>query len=88
MDDLRMDAYYYSFRTTGVREIDLILSAVACAGKAYHHTDGWQNKTPKYHDKFVEGETPEEWIQNAANKAAAKMQKSRKTNQYINYGEE
>jgi len=36
--DLRMEAYYYEFEPTGVLEIDLILSAVAHAGKVYHHT--------------------------------------------------
>jgi len=41
--ELRMDAYYYGFRPTGVVEIDRILAAVARAGKAYHHTENWQN---------------------------------------------
>jgi len=75
MDDLRMNAYYYSFQPTGVREIDMVLSAVACAGKAYHSTADWDDETPKYYDEF-EGETPVEWIQNAADKAAAKFNKS------------
>jgi len=42
-----MDAYHYSFTETGTREIDLILSAVACAGKAYHNTDCWDD-APTY----------------------------------------
>lgn len=42
-DRLRMDAYYYGFHPTGVVEIDRILAAVARAGKAYHHTENWQN---------------------------------------------
>jgi hypothetical protein len=68
-DELRMDAYYYGFTPTGVREIDLILSAVACAGKSYHHTEDWNDdgSAPPY----LEGNSPVEWIQNAANKAAA-----------------
>lgn len=33
----RMDAYYYGFDSTGVDDIDRLLSAVACAGKAFHH---------------------------------------------------
>jgi hypothetical protein len=38
---LRMDAYYYGFEPTGNHAIDRILSAVACAGKAYHNTCDW-----------------------------------------------
>lgn len=66
--DLRMDAYYYGFEPTGVREIDLILSAVACAGKAFHETADWRNDARPYDGHT--GETPEQWIQNAASKAA------------------
>ena len=71
---LRMDAYYYSFTETGNPEIDKILSAVACAGKAFHHTDQWNDE-----NEFVtghEGATPVEWIQNAANEAAYKLTRS------------
>lgn len=39
--DLRMNAYYYSFSKTGCYGVDRILSAVACAGKAFHNTDCW-----------------------------------------------
>ncbi len=65
-DKLRMNAYYYHFDETGVRVIDEILSAVACAGKAYHHTDMWDDK-PDF-----EGKKPScvDNIQNAANRAA------------------
>lgn len=38
---LRMNAYYFAFSETGVRCVDEILSAVACAGKGYHHTEDW-----------------------------------------------
>ena len=38
-----MDAYYYSFEETGCLDIDKILSAVATAGKAHHHTDEWND---------------------------------------------
>jgi hypothetical protein len=69
-----MDAYYYFFDKTGVPEIDLILSAVACAGKAYHHTENWQNETSP--SPGHTGKTPEEWIQNAADKAATKYNQS------------
>lgn len=62
--DLRMDAYYFGFSATGERVIDEILSAVACAGKAYHHTDNWNDSDdgePSY----------AELIQEAADRAAA-----------------
>lgn len=57
------DAYYYSFDATGNEHIDAILDAVARAGRAYHHTDGWRDEA------YGDG-TPVEWIQDAANKAA------------------
>lgn len=68
---MRMDAYYYNFSPTGVPEIDKILSAVACAGKAFHNTSEWNAEAyggdaPEPH----RGTTPVEWIQNAANEAA------------------
>lgn len=66
-DNLRMSAYYYGFRSTGIREIDEILSAVACAGKSYHHTSEWGDT----------GDGEPSWaeiIQEAADRAAAKMQ--------------
>lgn len=70
---LRMDAYYYSFEPTGVPEIDRILSAVACAGKAYHHTNDWDEKTTPRPGHV--GETPIDWIQNAAKDAAEAWKK-------------
>lgn len=76
MSDMRMNAYYYSFQETGVPEIDKILSAVACAGKAFHHTDGWNDESyyiPEPHS----GKTPIDWIQNAANEAATKWKEQR-----------
>jgi hypothetical protein len=71
MKDLRMDAYWYGFDKTGVDEIDKILSAVACAGKAFHNTAYWSEEASHSHHA---GETPIEWIQNAANEAAKKNQ--------------
>lgn len=68
----RMDAYYYGLERTGVPAVDLVLSAVACAGKRAHHTDGWTDAVDNaWHEPYHEGATPVEWIQNAANKAAA-----------------
>ena len=59
---LRMSAYYYQFESTGVRPIDEILSAVACAGKAFHHTSCWGT--------IQEDGTETKKIQDAAIKAA------------------
>jgi hypothetical protein len=60
----RMDGYYIGFDPTGSFAIDKILGAVACAGKAYHHTECWEDETRPYDDHT--GNRPTEWIQNAA----------------------
>lgn len=73
--ELRMVAYYYSFGPTGVQEIDLILSAVACAGKASHHTNAWQDDTDPYPGHT--GGSPIEWIQNAGRAAADALTRAR-----------
>ena len=67
--DRRLEGYYISFEPTGDYAIDKILGAVACAAKAYHHTDCWNDKTSPFDDHT--GSDPNEWIQNAANEAAA-----------------
>jgi len=67
-DELRMSAYYYGFTATGIPNIDRILSAVACAGKAFHHTEDWHQKAEPFRGHA--GSNPIEWIQNAANDAA------------------
>lgn len=74
MTELRMDAYYYGFTPTGVPEIDKILSAVACAGKSYHHTEEWNDNAGGWVGHS--GDTPVQWIQNAANEAAAALKRS------------
>lgn len=71
---MRMDAYYYSFAETGVEAIDKILSAVACAGKAYHHTEQWGDSSEWPPHK---GSCPIDWIQNAANEAAEQIKKDK-----------
>ncbi len=74
----RMNAYYYGFGKTGDDRIDKILSAVACAGKAFHHTESW-------HDEGLEpycdhtGESAVAWIQNAADEAAEARRTERKS---------
>lgn len=64
----RMDAYYFGFDRTGVGIIDAVLSAVATAGKGYHHTESWSDV-----DKWVlDGKTSYvDLIQNAAADAAS-----------------
>ena len=71
MSDLKLWAYYYSFDPTGQREIDLILHAIARAGKAFHHTDQWTEDGMTGVYDHCEGDTCQQWVQNAANKAAA-----------------
>jgi len=70
--DRRMDAYYYGFDPTGIPEIDAILSAVAHAGKGYHHTEMWSD-VPSPEEKwarFGPGRSMTDVIQAAANEAA------------------
>ena len=69
-DDLQMNAYYYGFIETGVREIDEILSAVAMAGKAYHHTSDWNDPD------FIGNDSACDLIQEMANRAAEKLGKN------------
>lgn len=73
MSDLKLHAYYYSFASTGQREIDLILHAVAKAGKAFHNTSQWIDDGMTGFYEHCDGDTCEQWIQNAANKAAAEL---------------
>lgn len=68
----RMDAYYYGFDATGVPAIDRILSAVACAGKGYHHTEDWTEPGSGGYE-HLRGDNYVEMIQNAANDAAADL---------------
>ena len=81
MKERRMDAYYYDFEFTKNASIDKILGAVACAGKAYHHTQDWCDKTSPYDDHT--GETPTEWIQNAALEAADEIDRLRAENERL-----
>ena len=65
-EKLRMNAYYYSFRPTGCYAVDKILSAVARAGKGYHHTNQWD-------DPGDDGTSYIDLIQSAADQAAKQM---------------
>ena len=75
MEDLRMSAYYYEFEPTGVKEVDELLSAVAWAGKAFHHTSQWNDECSNYGPSVdtENGITPVDWIQNAANRCAKQI---------------
>ena len=55
-DEGRLNAYYFGFMPTGNPDIDLILAAVAAAGKGYHHTDEWasDDNAPSYIDLIQE----------------------------------
>lgn len=72
-ENLRMNAYYFGFHSTGNELVDRILSAVACAGNAYHHTENWTEEIEPYEDCF-KGTTCAEWIQYAANDVAAEIE--------------
>jgi hypothetical protein len=68
-----MDAYYYSFTTTGVQVVDELLSAVASAGKYAHDTSDWTaefDTNNGYYQPSNVGASPVAWVQNAANRAA------------------
>lgn len=67
---MRMEAYYFAFDPTGNEAIDRILAAVASAGRACHHTRDW-SESSGYTPGYLRGDTPVEWIQNAAIDAAA-----------------
>ena len=60
---MRMRAYYYSFTPTGCEPVDKILSAVASAGKGYHHTEDWG-------EAGRDGKSEVDKMQEAANEAA------------------
>ena len=68
-EPLRMSAYYYSFDETGVRSVDEILSAVAIAGKAYHHTESWSDPIYNRPESYID------LIQQAAERAAAEIRR-------------
>jgi hypothetical protein len=74
-----MAAYYYSFDETGVDAIDIVLSAVACAGKAFHHTEEWQDADShpdlEPYEPEHRGDSPAQWINNAAFDAAESFRK-------------
>jgi len=71
-DDLRMDAYYYAFSETGQILVDRMLSSVALAGKAYHHTEFWSDDAEPWRS-WQRGSSHVEFIQNAANDVATRL---------------
>jgi hypothetical protein len=67
-----MNAYYFAFTPTGCREIDVILSAIASAGKGYHHTEDWSTPMDAYPP--FRGTSYLEFIYNAAIDAAKEIE--------------
>lgn len=65
-DNLR--SYYFHFKPTGEPLVDKILEAVSQGGRCFHSTELWQEE---YEREGLEGKSVQEWIQNAANNAAA-----------------
>ena len=74
--NMRMQGYYIGFDPTGIGVIDRILSSIAQAGKAYHHTDSWNEVMEYDYGLIRKGETCEDAIQRAANDAAAAIRES------------
>ena len=74
---MRLEAYYYSFEPTGEEMVDRVLSAVACAGKAYHSTSSWSDEDCPPYEPFLRGDTCAAQIQNAAIDAAAEVTRLR-----------
>ncbi len=70
-------SYHFSLESTGIKEIDDLLYAIAKAGKCFHCTSQWNEETLYgISDPLLEGNTPQEWIQNAANKLTCNMSNS------------
>ena len=63
------DAYYYSFGITKCYPVDVVLHAVAKAGKAYHNTSEWGEQCEPW-TVHLKGDCPIDWIWNAADAAA------------------
>lgn len=73
---MSIDSYYFSFKETGVRDIDRLLYTIAQAGKCFHCTSQWTEETSwKPLDTDLIGDNPIEWIQNAANDLAKTLEK-------------
>jgi len=73
----RTDAYYFSFEPTGVQVIDDLLHAVAWAGKANHHTEGWSDEL--WLESYGPLRKGEDWIsliQSLANDGADEIRKA------------
>lgn len=68
---MNLQSFNFSFEPTGDKDIDLILSAVANAGKYFHSTEHWNDEAPYKSDDDLKGRTPIDWISNAAIDAAA-----------------
>lgn len=64
-----LNSYYFSFEKTGDDDVDNLLYAICRAGKAFHSTEQWHDEVGEMYEG-VHGESPIDWIQNAANKLA------------------
>lgn len=77
-DQLDLESYYFGFTATGIFEIDHVMYAIARAGKTFHSTSQWQDELPVGYYSNLEGETPEQWIQNSFNKLAKYVEELKK----------
>lgn len=65
--DRMLSSYFIDFDPTGNEDIDLILGAIALAGKMYHSTEWWAD------DEDDHGYSLNDLIQAAANNAAGRL---------------
>lgn len=65
--DWMLSSYFIDFDPTGNDDVDLILGAVALAGKMYHSTEWWAD------DEDGHGYSLNDLIQAAANSAAKRL---------------
>lgn len=71
---MNLSSYYFSFESTGNKDVDMLLYAVARAGKCFHSTDQWVEEIDWVNSPLLEGNSPVDWIQNAANNLAKSLE--------------
>lgn len=63
---------YLAFNRTGNEDVDKLLHTIEKAGKAFHMTEQWDDETGEMYGAV--GNTPTEWIENAALELAKKLE--------------
>lgn len=73
---------YLTYDSTGIKEVDELLGAIEKAGKAFHHTDQWDDEIGEMYVGTV-GNTPNEWIQNKADALAKYIKQLKQKENFI-----